>query len=172
MLVNNPKPHSRNLRLHRQMESPGAFFVTKCLEPKRKIINDHVASEICSALCFYSEKGNTLLAAFVVMLDHWHVVLATCDGKSISDRMKILDRWISKKTRPCLAVRGAEWQNNFYETRIISAKQFHYICAYVEENPVRAALVSACSDWKWSSANPAYAKFLTKPWPWPFEKDR
>jgi len=34
----------------------------------------------------------------VVMLDHWHAVLATCDGMTLSKRMKILDQWISRQT--------------------------------------------------------------------------
>ena len=32
------KPHSKNLRLHRQMQSPGTFLVTKCVEPRQRVI--------------------------------------------------------------------------------------------------------------------------------------
>ena len=182
------KPHSKNLRLHRQMEGPGTFFVTKCVEPRQGVIDERVASEICSSLCFYSENQKILLAAFVVMLDHWHAVLATCDGMTLSKRMKILDQWISRQTDEFLQQNweamshsrlprlesGSQfrcgWQQGFHETKVQSSKQFLFVCAYVEENPVRAGLAKAVSDWKWSSANPQYQRFLARPWPWAYEK--
>jgi REP element-mobilizing transposase RayT len=74
------EPHSHNLRHHRQMEGAGIFFVTKCLEPRQPAIDDRVASEICAALCFYAAKKLIALAAFVVMFDHWHALLATWDA--------------------------------------------------------------------------------------------
>ena len=181
------QPHSKNLRLHRQMQSPGTFLVTKCVEPRQRVIDQRVALEICSSLCFYSENQKILLAAFVVMLDHWHAVLATSDGMTISKRMKILDQWISRQTEELLQenweAKGSSgidghpsrsdfscgWQQGFHETKVQSSKQFLFVCAYVEENPVRAGLTNAVSEWKWSSANPQYQRFLARPWPWPFK---
>jgi REP element-mobilizing transposase RayT len=136
-------PHSRNLRLHRQREGPGIFFVTKCLEPRKPVIGELVAAEVCSALSFYVEKKLIYLGAFVVMLDHWHVVLATADGKTVSHRVQNLGRWIGRTGDDILSAEGCHWQDGFYETRIRSAKQFQFVCAYVEENPVRAKLVKS-----------------------------
>ena len=164
-------PHSRNLRLHRQMEGAGTFFVTKNLQPRGPVIDEVIASEICAVLCFYSEKNEVSLAAFVVMLDHWHVLLATCDGKTVSSRMKLMGRWLSKQTSERLLQQGYVWQDGFHDTRIRSAKQFQFVCGYIEENPVRAGLVKTPSDWPWSSANARYQSCLTRPWPWKFEKE-
>lgn len=170
--MTNPlsEPHSRNLRHHRQMNGPGIFFVSKCLKPRRPVIDEAVASEICSALVFYAERKLIALAAFVVMLDHWHVLLATSDGITISKRMKLLDRWIGRQTRTFFLDLGCKWQDGFHETRIRSAGQFRFVWSYIEENPVRAGLAKSPSDWKWSSAHPNYQSSLTKPWPWGFEK--
>jgi REP-associated tyrosine transposase len=182
------RPHSNNLRVHREMDGPGTFLVTKCVEPRQRVIDERVALEICSSLCFYAEKEQILLAAFVVMLDHWHAVLATSDGMTIAKRLKILDQWISRQKHELLQAnweviskrerRRTEtashfrfgWQQGFHETKVQSSKQFLFACAYVEENPVRAGLAKAVSDWKWSSANPEYQRFLARPWPWAFEK--
>ena len=171
MLTPESNPHSRNLRLHRQIESGGPFLVTKCLQPRLKVIDIAVASSIVETLCVYAEKQVILLDSFAVMLDHWHALFATCDGKSISQRMEILGSWVGKQTRRALAQRGCQWQTGFYEARIRSARQFLYVSAYIEENPVRAQLVKSPSDWESSTANPAYRQFLTRPWPWSFEKD-
>jgi putative transposase len=153
------------------MEGPGTFFVTKNLQPRISVIDEVVASEICNALCFYSEKNETSLAAFVVMLDHWHALLATRDGKSVSTRMRLLGRWLSRKTGERLLEQGCTWQDGFHDIRVRSAKQFQFVCGYIEENPVRAGLVKTPSDWPWSSANARYQSALTRPWPWGFETE-
>ena len=171
MLKSDADPHSRNLRQHRQMEGPGTFFVSKCLEPRLKLVNEDIASVICSALCFYVKEMRIYLAAFVVMPDHYHVLLANCDGKAISDWMKILGRWINRQTQEKLFRQGCIWQTGFYETRIRSARQFQFVCGYIEENPVRTGLLKSPSDWKWSSAHSSFQGCLTRPWPWRFEKD-
>ncbi len=169
MAQSNESPHSRSLRLHRQMEGPGTFFVTKNLQPRNPVIDEAIASEICETLCFYAEKDEISLAAFVVMLDHWHALLATCDGKTISTRMKLLGRWLGGRPGARLFEQGCAWQDGFHDTRIRSAKQFQFVCSYIEENPVRAGLVETLSDWPWSSANARYRGSLTRPWPWRFE---
>ena len=160
-------PHSSRLRLHRRV-TPGAFLITKCLQPRLRVIDSAIAAEICSTLCFYSQKGQIHLAAFIVMLDHWHAVFATADEKNISERMNMIDSWISKQTVAALDALGCNWQHGFHDTEIRSAKQFQFVCVYVEENPVRAGLVKGPSDWAWSSANPQYQRHLARPWPWGF----
>jgi REP element-mobilizing transposase RayT len=164
-------PHSENLRHHRKMDGPGTFFVTKCLDPRNEVITDEIAAVICDALCFYSDKHYIYLGAFAVMRDHWHGVLAPADEKGISYRMQILDRWVSSQTNQELSRMGTQWQDGYYETLIRSAKQFQYVCAYIELNSVRAGLVNSPSDWLWSSANSRYREWLTAPWPWRFPKE-
>jgi putative transposase len=166
-MTETSQPHSSRLRLHRRV-TPGAFLTTKCLDPRLEVIDSTIAAEICSALCFYAREGQIHLAAFVVMLDHWHAVFATSDGKNISERMNIIDSWIGKQTQAPLKVLGCGWQQGFHDAEIRSAKQFQFFCVYVEENPVRAGLVKSASDWAWSSANPQYHRHLAQPWPWSF----
>jgi REP element-mobilizing transposase RayT len=110
------------------MQGPGTFFVTKCVEPRDKVIDDVVAAEVCSALCFYSEETCIYLGAFVVMLDHWHAVLATRDGRTISQRMKILDQWLSKQTKETLVnnwLRLTLQENRRSESGSHTASQIH-----------------------------------------------
>jgi len=147
------------------MVGPGTFFVTKCLEPRKPLIDNLVASEICSVLSFYSEKKLICLGAFVVMLDHWHAVLATADGKPVSQRMQNLGQWLDRRCGKILSGQDCEWQDGFYETRIRSARQFQFVCGYIEENPVRAGLVKSLSDWKWSSAHSSFQGSLSRPGP-------
>jgi putative transposase len=171
MFEEDPKPHSQNLRLHREKETPGTFFFTKCLEPRLAILTDKYSKIIVDALIFYASKEQIGLGAFVVMLDHWHALLATIDGKTIKKRMEILDYWISTRTNDDLALQGTHWEDGYFDTKIKSAKQFRYVRNYIEENPVRAGLIPTSSDWPWSSAHPSLKQYIAEKWPWKFEKD-
>ena len=64
------------------------------------------------------------MAAFVVMPDHWHALLATLDGEPIHQRMHTLGSWIGRHTKAAMTKHHVCWQDGFFETRIRSGKQF------------------------------------------------
>jgi REP element-mobilizing transposase RayT len=72
----NLEAHSRNLRLNRLKDESATFFITKCLVPKKPIINREATQVIVSAFAFATEKERIYLRAFVVMPDHWHALFA------------------------------------------------------------------------------------------------
>ena len=52
------------------------FFITKCLLPKKPIINADATQVIVSAFAFAVRNERIYLRAFVVMPDHWHALFA------------------------------------------------------------------------------------------------
>ena len=163
--------HSRNLRLHRRMTESGCWFVTKSVAPRKPALDDAARAAVCGSFRFYASRGVMTMAAFVVMPDHWHLLLAPKADSTISAFMRNLCRWISRETKQRLYEIGCEWEDGYYETRVQSARQFHFISDYIEENPVRAELCGTRNEWQWSSASPVFRDCLTRPWPWLFEKD-
>lgn len=185
--------HANHLRLHRNMNGPDVFFVTKCLKNRinnsldsNSLIYENFNQEtnscadiIIDTLCHMAEIGKIRLVAFVVMPDHWHALFGV--GK-VRDRevaptlnesphlpsvMKSMCNWIS---RLCNKHIELNWQAGYYETKIKSGKQFSYVCNYIESNPTRQDLVEQKNLYKWSSTNEDFKRFLTRPWPWQFEK--
>ena len=165
------KPHRSNLRLNRRMYAPGCFFVTKALEPRKKIVSAGMAEIISSTWTFYAEKQEIYLAAFAVMLDHWHVLFATGPQTMLPARLQAADRWIGGHTNRELADSNCHWEDGYHDTRIRSSKQFRHVRRYIENNPVAAGLAQCAEEWLWSSANPRYRPFITNLWPWRFEQD-
>ena len=164
-------PHAENLRLHRCKE-PDTFFVTKCLQPRKNLLSDPVlAREIIEPLIFSVKKNHIYLAAFVIMPDHWHALLAVHSPWTLPQLMKSVCNWVSRKTSHILKGKDTIWQDGYHDTRIRSSKQFQYVLDYIENNPVKKELVNSISLWKWSSANPEFKELLTRPWPWMFEMD-
>ena len=129
------------------------------------------ADTVIQAFRFCAVNARAVFAAFVVMPDHWHAVIGLQEGQSLSEMLKRTNCWISRQTNPVLKASGAAWQDGYHETRIRSARQFHYIVNYIEANPVERGLVFAKELWPWSSAHETLVGICLRPWPWQFERD-
>jgi len=164
-------PHSEHLRAFRRMAGAGTFLITKCLEPRKPLLTDRLASAVCDTICREAQRERMLLAAFVVMPDHWHAVIGIHPNDSLAVRMGVISRWASEKTSQQLASAGACWQDGYHDTRIRSSKQFEFSVNYVRTNPVRAGIAEADDSWPHSSLNPLYADAVTQYWPGRFEYD-
>ena len=92
-----------------------------------------------------------LLFAYVVMLDHAHLLLSTFQ----SDLSAIMRVW---KSRSALAIQesrhdhGAIWQPRYFDFILRRASDFSKKLAYIHENPAVAKLTERPEGWRWSSA--------------------
>jgi REP element-mobilizing transposase RayT len=160
-------PHSKNLRLHRLVDSPATFFVTKSLLPKRPLLDAERRQIIVAAFSFALSRERIYLRAFVVMPDHWHALFALREPWTLPKFMHSLMSHVAAKTCSYLNSSGSAWQDTYYETRIRTARQFRYVAYYIEQNPLKKELVVKPEDWAASSA--ARTDLVTDPWPWLYE---
>jgi REP element-mobilizing transposase RayT len=127
--------HSRNLRLHRLIDGPATFFITKSLQPKKPVLSAELRQIIVSAFAYALENERIYLRAFVVMPDHWHALLATREPWTLPKFMHSFMSHVAAKTTSYLRKIGSAWQDSYYETLVKTARQFGFIATYVEENP-------------------------------------
>jgi REP element-mobilizing transposase RayT len=111
-------PHSRNLRLHRLSDLPATFFVTKSLHPKKPLLNAEFRRLIVNAFAYAIARERIYLRAFVVMPDHWHVLLALREPWTLPRFMHSLMSHVAAKTCTSLCSGGSAWQDTYYETRV------------------------------------------------------
>lgn len=163
-------PHSSNLRSHRSYGRSGCWFVTKCVEPRLPLLIGGVAQKIAEAFKGYVAQDKLHVAAFIVMPDHWHLMFHTSEQDDVGKFMRKACHWISRETRGVILDSGADWQDGFHETRIRTLRQFQFVRAYIEDNPVRKEWVSLASEWQWSSANEQYKGIVPISWPFQFEE--
>jgi len=113
------------------------------------------------------------ILAFVIMPNHWHLVLWPLGDYSLSPFMKWLTGTHAMKWRATRGSqgRGAVYQSRFKAIAVQHDAHFLTLCRYVERNPVRARLVARAENWRWSSATPATSRAR---WPvmsaWPVPK--
>lgn len=87
--------------------------------------------------------------AFVLMPDHFHVILTPAPDVSLEKAMQFLKGGFSFRLKSRLEV----WQRGYRETRVATSEQWTHFKRYVEENPVRAGLVVEAELFPFSSAS-------------------
>lgn len=119
------------------------------------------------------EKYPVELFSFVLMPNHWHLVLRpTQDGG-----MGRLLRWVTAThTLRYHAHYHTSGEGHLYQARfksfpVESDSHFLVLCRYAERNPLRAGLVARAEDWEYSSLwewlNKPRERQLLSPWPIP-----
>lgn len=97
------------------------------------------------------EKFSFKVYHYVLMPNHYHLILESPDGKSLANGMKSLNVnyvvWFRKKYGGV----GHFWQDRF-KSFIIERGSYLLECGrYIENNPARAGLVSKAGDYEFSS---------------------
>jgi putative DNA methylase len=94
--------------------------------------------------------GRYQMHSFVVMPNHVHV-LVTPHVPS-TQWLGPLNGFTAHEANRILARSGPFWQDESYDHLVRSDEEFGRIRDYIENNPVKAGLVSEAQQWKWSSA--------------------
>ena len=116
------------------------------------------------------------LVAFLLMPNHFHLVLWPFKGAEISTYMQLLmnSHLRDLLRRHNLGGLGHVYQRRFFNDPIANDVHFLNVCRYVESNALRAGLVSRAELWPWSSlacSGPDPEVNLLAPWPVPRPPD-
>jgi putative transposase len=101
------------------------------------------------------------LLAYVLMPNHWHLVLWPESDGAVSAYLKWLEGTHACHFNHRYRHSGAVYQSRFRSVPVYDAMQLLRVLRYVEANPVRAALSARAEHWPWSSANPSSLVELT-----------
>ena len=94
-------------------------------------------------------KNRLQIHAFVVMPDHIHLLLTPAKDVSLEKSMQFIKGGFSFQ----LKSKSNVWQESFNEQRIKDAPDYARHKTYIEENPVRARLVTLREAYPFSSAS-------------------
>jgi len=167
--MKNQDPHSRNLRLNRLKDAPATFFITKSLWPKKPALDAQSRAVVVSAFRYAVVHERIVLAAFVVMPDHWHGLFGLLGNWTLLRFMHDFMSFVGSKTVRVVKQHGTEWEDGYHDTKIKSWKQFNYIRDYINQNPVRKGLVRQPEDWDAISFREP--DIIAAQWPWRFEEE-
>ena len=90
--------------------------------------------------------GKFKLHDFVVMLDHFHVLLTVDGNTSIERALQLIKGGYSFRRNKELGLEGEIWPPGFSEVRVLDRKSFLAHKKYIDENPVKAGLAKSAED--------------------------
>jgi putative transposase len=93
------------------------------------------------------------LVSYVVMPNHWHMVVWPRADGDLSEWMQWLTgthvrRWHAHRHT---AGTGPVYQGRFKSFPVQEDDHYYTVCRYVERNLLRAGLVARAEEWRWSS---------------------
>jgi len=91
------------------------------------------------------------LEAYCLMSNHVHLVVTPHDQKGLSRALQRVHSDYSRAVHLRLRQNGHLWQARFHSAAL-DEEHFWTTLVYVEQNPVRAGMVSDAEQWRWSSA--------------------
>jgi len=111
-----------------------------------------VAELVCKAFQhFDGEKYR--LHHWCVMPNHIHALITPIFGVSLSSIVHSWKSFTAKKANEILGRTGVFWAEEYYDRFIRDEGHWNATASYILDNPVKAGLCFATTDWKWSSAS-------------------
>jgi putative transposase len=124
------------------------------------------------------EETDMRILAYTIMPNHWHLVLQPRTDGDLGTFMHKLTNSHTRQVRTSTKTIGhGHLYQGRYKSFIVSDDSYLLtLIKYVERNPVRAKLVTACEAWQWGSAwirtnGSAQQKKLLSESPTPFPKN-
>jgi putative transposase len=108
------------------------------------------------------QKYNFIVVGYVVMPEHFHILVSEPKTGTLSLAMQVLKQRVARKCREKrrstnqLRLWEAEsapafWQTRYYDFNVYSGKKKIEKLRYMHRNPVKRGSVDRPEQWKWSS---------------------
>jgi putative transposase len=145
---------------HRGVTSESTYFVTANVSQKRSLFQvDKIARLFIEVLLNYRMQKKYLLHEFVVMPDHFHLIL-TPAGVTLERAIQFVKGGFSFRLNKSLKVKREVWQPSFLDRRLRDSLEYQRFKDYVWQNPVKRFLVRPAEDYPYSSAHPSFSSRL------------
>ena len=122
--------------------SERTFFVTSSTWGKQRLLqSDRSAGLFIRVLYEYRAQDRYQLHEFVVMPDHFHVLITVGAQMTVERAVQFIKGGFAFRAGKELGMRAPIWQKGFSEVRICDQESFVARRNYIRNNPVAALLV-------------------------------
>jgi putative transposase len=131
----------------------GCYFITASTFRKQNILqSDRMAGLFVDVLLHYRQKQKYLLHEFVMMPDHFHLLITP--QESLERAMQMIKGGFSFRAKRELGFMHEIWQPSFYDRRVRDAEEYFAFREYIRQNPQKRGLAVKAEDYRYSSAWP------------------
>lgn len=132
------------------------YFVTASTVRKKALFQSFRMSELLvSVLLEYRSQQKYLLHEFVVMPDHFHLLITPV--VTLERAVQFIKGGFSFRAGKAFGFRGGIWQRSFYDRRVRNATEYQNFCQYIHQNPVKRSLAQGPAEYSYSSASRGFA---------------
>jgi REP-associated tyrosine transposase len=103
------------------------------------------------------ERGANQLHEFVVMPNHFHLLLTPGETTTLEKAVSLIKGGSSHEIHKQRGNRMEIWQPGFHDWTIRDGKDYQAKLRYIHMNPVQARLVERPEDWPLSSASGVFS---------------
>jgi len=136
-------------------QSIRTFFVTSNTLGRRAILrSEQIAGLLVQTLQTYRLDGKFHLHEFVIMPDHFHLLLTPAPTVPLEKAMQYIKGGFSYRVKKELNRNFPIWQVSFTNHRIRDAEDYENHRVYIWQNPVEAGFVQRPELFPYSSAFP------------------
>jgi len=141
------------------------FFITAATWGRRPIFRaEPMAHLFLYTLQRYRAQRKFLLHEFVLMPDHFHLLLTPAPEVSMEKAVQLIKGGFSFRVRKEMNSNLEVWATGYTEHRVKDVADYRQHAAYIRENPVRARLVETSAAYRFSSASGQWEIDPTPPW--------
>ncbi len=134
-----------------------SFFITSITWNRRQLFATERQAELFIDVLFSQrDKNRFQLHEFVLMLDHFHLLLTPAPEVSLERAVQFIKGGFSFRAKKELGFNGEVWQAGFTLRRIENAQDYLHHRNYISANPVRKKLAASPADYRYSSTHPGY----------------
>jgi putative transposase len=129
----------------------GVYFITACTFQKENLFqSDGMAGLLVEVLLHYRAERKYLLHEFVVMPDHFHLLLTPV--VTLERSVQFIKGGFSYRARKEGIFAGEIWEKSFYDRRVRNLAEYAAFRVYIQQNPVKRELVVSAGKYRYSSA--------------------
>src|ERR1700677_151586 len=130
------------------------FFVSSTTDGRRALLqSDRMAQLLVDVLAENRRKGRFLLHEFVIMPNHFHLLLTPAADIPLEKAVQFIKGGFSFRAKREFQFPFEIWQESFVNHRIRDAEDYKHHRTYIWENPVRAGLCERPELFAWSSTS-------------------
>ena len=141
---------------HRGATSESTYFVTTNVFEKKSLFQvEKIARLFIKVLLDYRAEKKYLLHEFVVMPDHFHVIISPA-GITLERAMQLIKGGFSFRFNQGLKTKRELWQPSFMDRRVRDSVEYERFRDYIWENLVKRFLAKTPQEYPYSSASPTF----------------
>ena len=130
------------------------FFVSSSIAGKRNLLQSRRSAQLFAEVIYhYRSQHKFLLHDFVIMPDHFHVLITLGQEISVERAVQFIKGGFAFRAGKELGFNPPVWQRGFSEVRIFDAAGFARVREYIAQNPVKLGLAITSARYEYSSAS-------------------